>query len=725
MKKLYSPKENSPSLKDPTFSALLRLTQSINTPHQSPNKNFEIDKEEYELKQQVLSSLLSEEHPIEGFKKYLELLIVKKTGKNSQKLNINTEDCAKNLLNEICKDSATLRLEDKLEKKFNKITIKTKGVMNQEADDNEADLEEANILEAIRKKNNLIIHTSKKLKNRMKLEKVDKEKIFNARMKPFSQLDTFINAKEFLEQVNPLNMNKKENIDNNKVRSVRLMKSIKKFQTQISGFFDEKIKDFITRVEEIELGKQQKLSKEEAAIAEIQNTDKTEESSDNSSESQGEKEPKDNDKKIKDMEDKYFKKIYDKIVNKDEESSVKVNKKNNDFMENMEKKKELFKYLNRNSLFIKQNFDENNSFFKAYEAYNNPSSLVRVQKSFKKKDVNAQIPNELMKQLIVTDPSFNIREFQSESQTIALPDEFYNKTMTHFSKQDLTVKKGKLINKENEKNSIKNLENLVHNIIHTKKKKENNDEMVEKYEEFKQKSSNILKLISKTSKMIFNEKNKNFYDKKLTLVRDFEKNEERLRLIKETRRKGLNLEDPKTFFTDLLHRKSDISSIKQKNSRLSGNSENLKKSKVRFSSFFTLETPKKPSILDENRPKAVSFRQPVENIDTIRVDKEPYIIKSGINRKNLIGKLDKIMTEADDVKELYKDEKKTLNKIEIETNKFFQQEKNKLKPRLESLAMTFEPIKIKNYHKKSRSFFKDIVRKEKQKLINSSLFQEN
>ena len=689
----------APSPTSPLVSPILRKAPTIK---ELAEKTVQKDKEESELKQKVLSSLLAEENPIEGFKKYLDLIIVKKTGKDSKELKINTVEYAKTLLKEISKDSATLKLENKLEQKINSIHSKNGRHQEIKLEDNE--LEDLKLLEEIRKKNNHIILTSQKLKNRMKLEKVDREKLFNNRtMKHFANLDTFINAKEFLEQINPLN--KKDN-ENSKLRSLRLMKSIKNFQSKISSFFDEKIHDFLTRIEEENKGNQSPKLK-----------DKTDSSSSSSSSSEDKNE---NPEAI--TENQYFKKLYDKVLTKKntpEELSPKLTsnqKKQRVAFENLNKQKEIFKTLSRNSLFMKQTMGENNPFIKAFEEMYTNSSMIKKPRNLK--DEKEELPKTLMKQLIFTDPSLNLMDFQSENQTNIVLDEFYDKTMMNFTKEVPQGKKIKTTDKGNEKNAIRTLEGIVQDILNDKKKKNeqnSNWEMTRKYEEFKHKSSNILKLISKTSKIIFNEKNKSFSDKRRTmLIRD---DSNKMNVIKETRRKALTFDQNTINMTDFGNKSSGSSNLQSK-----------RMGKNRFSLFFEKihlananENEKNiESIKSRKHAKTVSFHVP-SPVSQSLLTLTPQIkkVNSFYNKNMIRAKFDEIMNETENVKEMYRDEKETIKKMQNEAHSFYIGQKIKLKPPLESLTMTFEPVKLKNYHRSTRSMIRDKLKKEKLRQVNA------
>lgn len=711
-------KTNEPLKEQTSLSALLRLPKTLNLKGLK-QKTIQKDKEEAELKQQILSTLLSEEKPIEGFKKYLELLIVKNTGKKSTEFQINTEECAKNLINDICKDSATIKMEERLKSRLKHISSlkDQKDKIDEELD--EMDLEDEKMLEEIRLKNNKIIHTSKKLKNRMKLERVDKEKLFNLRtMKHFNNLDTFINAKEFIEQINPLN-NKKEITESSKLRSMRLLSSIKKFQKEISSFFDEKIHDFIKRVEENE---QENLIKNEEAKKKLKQEEESNSQNSSSCDS-------DRSDIINTKENQYFKTLYSKIIDKknpNETNSPHLQKKataeNNSFLQKFQKKKSLFKYLNRNSLFIQHNITQNPEFAKVFREIYNPSGLLKKSKRIV--NDNQVRNNQIMNHLIVTDPSLNQMDFEIENQSTPVIDEFFNKTMNHFSRQDYN-QKGAIINLETSdgKSSIRNLENLVHEILNKQgNKKKQNEDIAWKYKEFKNKASNILKLINKTSKQIFNEKNKNFSDKKLSLIQDI-KNKVK---VSEQRRKAITIDSANIFLLTNRSRPSNEMNETLKKTSIMTTSNKFETKQQDFFFNNEKETLKKklseqPQHLQIKHSKTVSFPTLKDELSPILSPLSKLEIPKLRTKKFFINKLNQIVNQTEVVKQKYESEHANLKKIELESTTFFNEQKGKLKPRLESL-MFFDPVKIKKYHRRVKSFYKEKVKKEKQKQIASNGF---
>jgi len=339
------------------------------------------------------------------------------------------------------------------------------------------------------------------------------------------------------------------------------------------------------------------------------------------------------------------------------------------------------------------------------------------------KDEKDNLNKDIMRKLIITDPSMNQRDFQSENNADPVIDEFYEKTMMKFNKEAPLTKKIKGYDKLAEKNSLQSLESLVHEIIHEKKKKKdfnnNNDEITQKYEEYKQKSANILKLISKTSKIIFNEKNKSFSDKKKSFIKtQHNKDDSKFTIIKESRRKALTLDQTSSYLTEYPNKNSE-------NSNLPPNSRSQKNTKSRFSVFFEKFNP--DPIINKNfemkarkHAKTVSFHVQSPNSQFLplpSLEQNTTKVQRFTNKKTIMAKLDQIMNQTEDVKEMYRNEKETINKIQNEAHSFFQGQKIKLKPQLESLMMTFEPIKLKNYHRSTKSMIRDKLRKGKQKQV--------
>lgn len=94
----------------------------------------------------------------------------------------------------------------------------------------------------------MILETSKKLKDRMRIEKIDAStKFYKNKMKQFTVLDTFIDVKEFINSINPLNEKK---LDKSQNRSLNL-NNLRKIQKESNDYFDDRIKQFNERMEEL------------------------------------------------------------------------------------------------------------------------------------------------------------------------------------------------------------------------------------------------------------------------------------------------------------------------------------------------------------------------------------------------------------------------------------------------------------------------------------------
>lgn len=82
----------------------------------------------------------------------------------------------------------------------------------------------------------------------MRIEKIDAStKFYKNKMKQFTVLDTFIDVKEFINSINPLNEKK---LDKSQNRSLNL-NNLRKIQKESNDYFDDRIKQFNERMEEL------------------------------------------------------------------------------------------------------------------------------------------------------------------------------------------------------------------------------------------------------------------------------------------------------------------------------------------------------------------------------------------------------------------------------------------------------------------------------------------
>ena len=82
----------------------------------------------------------------------------------------------------------------------------------------------------------------------MRIEKIDAStKFYKNKMKQFTVLDTFIDVKEFINSINPLNEKK---LDKSQNKSLNL-NTLRKIQKESNDYFDERIKQFNERMEQL------------------------------------------------------------------------------------------------------------------------------------------------------------------------------------------------------------------------------------------------------------------------------------------------------------------------------------------------------------------------------------------------------------------------------------------------------------------------------------------
>lgn len=606
---------------------------------------------ESQLKNKHINSYQAELHPMEVFKLFLADIIKNKSSR---------------------KDSS--HKQASITHPFPTLSFPTKrsSVLKKEED------QLGIIIEANKEKNQALMNSCKKLKQKMRLEKIDPAmKFFKHNVKPFSELKTFINAREFLEKANPIQL--EPIFHDNQYKQEKSIHILQKLHRQSVSFFEDKNKEFIYRLNELNK-KKNTLKKKEP------NSQRTPTlSSDSSLDEKLERIPKNI-----------------PIYKKKEQSNNKGNKIRNNCNE-----------ANRKKVISTTEYD-----------------------SLKK---------QIMKVLIKDDDTYNKKDFQIENEISAdaTLNEFYAKTLTQFQKQ----KQNKILTQidfDKDLESLVRLEKIVASMIQNKvdkpRKVEREQEIFEKYQEYKKKTSQFIKLMGKTSKTLLNDSN-------------IEKKASQSYRFSAFQRKYSNDKGTSTIFnqTNLERRKSTFSNEKIDNNLLKYNKK-LNNS-VRNSFFM----PAKKSLLinplfDENAhnlyfenvkksSKILSYKNQVSSlkllfIQGLKIPKSfypPEIFENKhkkifslsltprnheMNNQKIIGertkdwtnqndkinimnKMNDILLRTNSLNHLYQDSKGDLLKLITESDDFYSETYKKINPTLDSLTSTFGKPIIDNVNKMS------------------------
>ena len=710
---------------------------------------------EEELKKQFLNNFLIEENPVEACKQYLDILIKKKLGEN-QIDKVNEKDFIKNLVEKMktIQNDKPNFLQDEIQTYLD---------------------EENKYLNEIRKKNEKIILTSKKLKNRMKLQKVDKEMKFQkSTKKNFGSLNTFIDASEFLQEINPF---KEKN--NPQFTDLRLSASLKKLKGKALNYFDSQINTFMERLSE-ETGNYLEKDENSKAIFKKSRIERI---------SQLERRHK-TELNIKNADPKNSTNIETKRNSTDESSEEeaaiplvqnpsKIDPKKStamEFYQDLERKKSMFKYLTRNSLFLEKNY-ENQPLLKLLKEFSNPNSLLKRKKNDEEELKKTRFQQKLIRGLIKSDDQLTQFDFQAENKNFVDNDGFYENLLDHFSKEEYYGIKQKEKKETNSQKTIESLEKYVNRLTNNKDEEEEGKEIQvieRKYNEFRNKSKAVLRLVSNASKLILNKQNSNnkisVRDKKLVEIK--ENTQKRLSMFSGEIQNNQDMKKL-SLFNHVHNHVSLHSEVPENNnnkiqitrtsiSKLPFKYEN--DSKIQKEASLTERTEKTPR-LDTNKYQKISVitrnfeedanrtvfltpvtnRKTISNIDAIKnlpknenyfnIEKERSTTNSKIekttippnseeNRTFLIShkrvnsdllnksnykkahgdggicsetfkNIDSIINRAENLKIFYGGEKLYLEKMENDSNLFYNEQKKKLNSNLESLSMTLEKCSTK------------------------------
>lgn len=198
--------------------------------------------DEDDIKKKIMSCN-TDSNMMDLFKAYLEDLIKRKL----QRCGAPAEKSLQQTLSEYKEK----KIEEKLNKKLESV-VRDKSTKKGKINTIENKLyTEADLFEDRKEiiKAQTVLETSKKLKNRMKIVKIDKaEKFYRQKIQTFKNLDTFIDAKEFFEGFNPY----KEKLDKKVPKNpLKQLSTVRKIQKESAAYFDKRIKEFNDRMDEL------------------------------------------------------------------------------------------------------------------------------------------------------------------------------------------------------------------------------------------------------------------------------------------------------------------------------------------------------------------------------------------------------------------------------------------------------------------------------------------
>ena len=667
---------------------------------------------QFNLKKKILSSYQAELNPMEAFKTFLvEIIKYKASLKNAD------EPSPQLIFKE---PNSPIQLKPN-KKNRNSMQVREDEQLDQ-------------LIQENKDKNQMLMNSCKKMRQKMRLEKVDSAiKFFKHKVQPFSELKTFINAREFLEKVNPF-QNGTVVHDNQYIQD-KSMHTLQKLHRQSIEFFDNKNKELIERLDELNNRKTtnpKKDGEETSNISSEQNID------------------------------------------------------------------EISEGPNPNPLLITQNLDSNSN-----PQQKLPKIDLQTQKPIVKSTMSmlASMPNlktigeihtnngkskfigtkntletmrkQLIKSLTRNDKSLNKKDFELENENIVDGDfnEFYSNLELQFQKQ----KNLKLLTPENfdkELESLLRLEKIVSNLIQDQAPSSQNFKMpkaIEKYKDFQQKTSEIIKMIEHTSRNIFKDgetptskasatrKNSVFLTKKngndtaISIASRKASQDLRSSFYKppaidisgfQKKKMSTSILSKKYSNPNLSHSSfvGTVSNNKRKESSYySPKMMNERRSLAALSIMPSINEKEKSDQFIEiksglnaidntikfNKKITMGWRKPLSIASAVQSPKgnvsismgqskklSPRWITNGIKNYEIMDRLEDIIKKTNDVTSEYEESRADLQKMTTQTDNFYIETNKKISPPLDSLVMTLDkkssgerakiPLFMRNNKKKKK-----------------------
>lgn len=613
------------------------------------------DLNEAQIKKKLLNSIdIEKEDTIETFKKYVKTLIERKLAQQKEQKNnaVDPETRIKQLLQLKTKK----KVSDEINEKEN---TKQETRENNEAEDR--DLVQSTM------NHEKILMTSKKLRDRMKTEKIDRAaRFYKHKIKHFSNLDTFINAKEFFEELNPY----KEVNSSRQTTSYQTKKhllALKKLQKESNDFYDKRMKEFNERMNELNTAGTNQ-NKDELTS---QNSKKSYESSSESS--------------ILSLMNRNDKRNFTRMsITQDKKQKNAGNTGSNPIIK---------ANFSDNINFLEQQLGMNKSVVDFFKEFYNPNGQIKKNRS-KVTEID-QMRTSVMRHLLVTDYSLNRLDCQIEiNEDFNQLDGFYNKTLGVLNKEkNLFKPKFDAKKEEIELQSLIRLEKILENLLKKNKKNKKNKEIetMKKYEEFQKKSNKLVNIIDKTSRTIFYEKHKELTNKVNKHVQAYK----RRSMGNISWKKTGSVSIPGVYLTSLDQELSEENqSIKKYQTKTATHFKSPSISLPIPNNFpdFNQKTMNIPNILpfnsEEKRKHHSIYDLPWRN-DLNNFNKNAHNFMP-FTKKRAIRTISNIIDKTENIRENYKNERKDLGYLENEYDKFFKETSKRIDPPLESIIMTLE-----------------------------------
>jgi len=591
---------------------------------------------EDQIKKKLLANLGPDKNEsLETFKKYLQVLIDRKLAASEQKEKEDPLDQV---------TSIKKILQSKFLKKHNDDVNPKDAVGENELEDE--------ILAMSQTNHEKILKTSKKLRDRMKTEKVDKAaRFYKNKIKHFSNLDTFINAKEFFEDLNPFKEFNPDRQTSMQYQTKKHLMTIKKLQKESNDFYDKKMKEFNDRMTELDNKNVELKDKSESRHSDSQRSSKS-----SSVLSQLMREDRKNPTKIQINPYKVMNTL--PILNQ------------NDFTNNID--------------FLEKQLGMNKSVVDFFKEFYDPKGQIKKNKHAIS-DVE-KMRGSVMRHLLITDHSLNRLDCQMENnEDFNQLDGFYNQTLEVLGKEKNLKIAQNSKKEEMDVDSLIRLEKLLETILkHNKKTKKTEIKETEskKYADFQQKSNKLLTLIDKTSRTIFREKHREFTTQVNKQMKAYQRRSMgNVSSLKKSSALGIYLTSIDPDEEHSLIKPSTIGTGHFKSSSISL-PFTQKNDDRKILSFHDMPLSSERKHLSLNESK--NHKSGIENFN------KNANIYMPIVKKRALRTISNIIESTGTLQDVYQKERKNLGEMENECNKFFKETKNKINPPLESIIMTLE-----------------------------------
>ena len=679
--KMISPKAQENIEKNLKYTPTLKTQSPVKSPQGTPQKNQGNFSEfftkaktttDYQLSEEMIKkNLLNSAGPdkdatLEAFKKYLKALIARKLTDSKKE-----KDDSKNI-----NIDAEAKIRKKLEEQKN-LNKKKSTIKKEDLDFKDLDPETQEIANA-QKNYEKILMTSKKLKERMKIEKLDKAaKFYKQKIKQFSNLDTFINAKEFFEELNPFKENNGSKQTNIQYQAQKHLMTIKKLQKESNDFYDKRMKDFSDRMNE--------LDKE--VVVDVKEKNISPEGSNSDSDSSQSS-------------------VLSALIRNDRKNpKIMPLLKQNTTTTTTVLPGSKYNQINfsDNINFLEKQLGMNKSVVDFFKEFYDPKGLIKRTKQ--KSSELDKMRETVMRHLLVTDHTLNRLDCQLENNEDFMQlDGFYNQTLGVLNQEKNINKKNINIKKDDiELESLIRLEKLLETILKTnQKKKVKSQELdyLKKYVDYQEKSNKLLTLIDKTSRTIFQEKHKEIHDKVNLHLKSYKR-----RSMGNIMKKSGSVLIPGIYLTSIDHDLQDNSTSLMKLSQLPSVGRHFKSPSLTIPLIPNDKLDKLSSIKitsfqndisefsDRRRVRSIYERKWNNDLQQLNQNAHNYM---PIIKKRTFRAISNIIEKTGRLQDNYEKDKEGLGEFETECDKFYKETKKKIDPPLESIISTLEKPNV-NY----------------------------